>query len=177
MYDVKINLIPNASYKGSNMNQCKNIYDQLSGMMKTKLLDNIIFKEKCPKAYQILQRNRTNDDGFEILTKIIFGLSSQLGGISEDPQELVGKFNIIDNENITEFYHREIKNSNKITLQNDKTGQENIFIGRFKSLIYNNNEKYRIDINDKYQEWLKFRNNPTNFSNNKLSFTIQDFFI
>ena len=101
-------------------------------MMKTNVLDNIIFKEKFPKANKILQRNITNDDGFEILTKIIFGLSSQLGGIYEDPQELFEKFKIIENEHVTDFYHREVTNSNIIILKNDKTGQENRWLVRDK---------------------------------------------
>ena len=154
-YNVKLNLIPNTNCTGSNMNQAKNIYDQLSSIMKTKLLNGIIDKDKAPGAYQLLQRYRTLDDGFMILTRIIFGLSSQLGGISEDPQELVGNFKIIDNEHLTDFYFRAIQAQNIINLQNDKTGQKQRLIGIFTQLLYNSKPDYRLDINTQYLECNK----------------------
>ena len=86
----------------------------------------------------MLQRNRTLDEVFEILKKNVFVLSSQLGGISEDPQEIVNNFNIIDNENLVEFYHKSVTNSNIIILQKYTTWQNNIFIGKFTSLLYKN---------------------------------------
>ncbi len=86
-YNVKISLIPDTSkYKGINMIQCQNIYEQLDDIMKTYLLYSIITKDNFPKYYQLFKRNRNIDDVFKILKRIIFGLCSQLGWIYEDPQ-------------------------------------------------------------------------------------------
>ena len=151
-YNIKLNLITNSSYKGSNINQARNIYEQLISIMKTKLLNGIIGKDKSPKVFQLLQIHRLLDDGFDILTGIIFGLSSQLGRTSEYTQDLVSNFKIINKENITDFYYRDIETQNIINLQNDTTGHKNRLIGTFLKLLYNTMNEYRIEINSQHKE-------------------------
>ena len=80
--------------------------------------------------------NQLNPDGFELLHKIIFTLSPQLGGEAQDLQQLVSTLDLVNGEDLPLFLHKAQKLSNIITLQQDTTGQNNRLTHRFITLLY-----------------------------------------
>ena len=87
-YSPKCHLLPDPDHR--LYTSTKIAYDQFSKILKLFLVnDHSIQSTLSPMAYTILTANRLMDDGFELLRKIIFQLSPQLGGNVRDSQEQV----------------------------------------------------------------------------------------
>ena len=111
-------------------------YVQFSRVIRDFILkNNTIKKDVSPKAYRVLLRNELQRDGFQLLWIITYRNSPQLGGNARDLQGYVETLQVIDGEEITEFYERTLLMHNEIELQEDKTGQNNRLTYRFVQLL------------------------------------------
>ena len=62
-----------------------------------------------------------NDNGFELLTVVVFNISPQLGGLGTKDQYLVISFRLGEGENIPQFHLRAIQIRNENFLLQDQT--------------------------------------------------------
>ena len=76
-----------------------------------------------------------NQDGFQVFKYLVFGLSSQLGDISADPQTILNDFKFFDGEKLSEFHTRDQEIIITITLQNDTKGKVNLMTGKYLELL------------------------------------------
>ena len=76
-----------------------------------------------------------DDDGFNILQKLVFTDSPQLGGEERDLYEFVNTLTIIIDEYLYSLYHRAKTMEQEITLQQDQSGHHNRLIKNIIDLI------------------------------------------
>ena len=74
--------------------------------------------------------------GFKVLFAIIKQLRPQLGGEFKDLQEYTKILRINGGELVLEYYLRDLKMSQEMNTQGDKTGQNNRLIQRFIALLF-----------------------------------------
>ena len=173
-YDIKSKL-PAGDTSVPQYRQCAKAYENFSYILKEVLINPIVIKQTTsPKAYSILQANRLLVDGFQILQKIVFILSPQLGGKGPDPQKLVHTINYMTRDSLSDFHLRVMEVYNSIKLQDDQTGQTNRLVGKYVELLYGKNEDFRLVLYGYYIEWTRMKKDHLNIHKKKLSFDLTD---
>ncbi len=72
---------------------------------------------------------------FSVLKQLVFKLRPHLGGDTQDLQQLVLEFNIINNESLEQYQHRHQEIHNTISIQKDQTGQDTRLLHFYVSLL------------------------------------------
>ena len=72
-----------------------------------------------------------NDNGFDLLIDVVFGMGTQIGRIVPKHQDLVISFSLGEGENIPKFHLRALQIRGENFLLQDKTGQINNLTGKY----------------------------------------------
>ena len=135
-FDFTQHLIPPSTHP--QYQDCSNAYKQYDRALLLHILNpHTIPQDKAPTAFQVVQENSLQKDGFCLFFKITVALSPQLGGDYRDLQYYVESLSVSDGEHVLDFYLRALTMMREIKLQNDSTGQGNRLIRRFIILLFN----------------------------------------
>ena len=120
----------------ADYNLCNPAYFHLSRILRDHLLKrNVVSSISAPKSYNTLTRYKIDDDGFNILQKLVFTGRSQLGGEERNMYEFINTLTIIHAEYLVNLYHRAKTMEQEIILQQDKNGHHNRLVKKFIDLI------------------------------------------
>ena len=100
---IKSKLVP--PFGHADFNFCNPTYFRSSSIFRDHLLKlNVISSVLAPKSYKTLTRYKIDDDGFNILQKLVFTGSPQLGGEECDLYKFVNTLTFIPDEYLVNLY-------------------------------------------------------------------------